>query len=103
MQRLCEELMNFSYLCQLSRIHHHDSVCYLTCHCQVMRDQEDARVHPLHQFRHQLQHLSLSRYVEGSRGFVGDEEGGFLGEGRSEERRVGKGLRRWWARAQTCV
>ena len=55
-------------------VHHHHPPSHLGDDAQVMSNEDDGHPKRVLEFLHEIKDLGLDRNVEGSRGFVGNEE-----------------------------
>ena len=59
---------------QAARVHHGDAVCDLRHDRQIVRDKKHGQPKLRAKLREQFENLRLNRYIEGSRGLVGDQQ-----------------------------
>jgi len=73
MQRSFIEFFSRGQLNKLSQVHYSNPIANIPHHAEVMGDKDIREVVFLLQVLHEIQHLRLSRYVQGRDGFIGND------------------------------
>ena len=74
MCRCLKDLRFVSEFDDASSVHHSDTICDLRNHGEVVGDKKHSQTKPGAQLGEQVENLGLNGYIEGRRGFVGDEQ-----------------------------
>ena len=73
-QRVFKHLLTGANLNDPPQIHHADIVADTLHHGHVVADEEEAQLHLLLQFHHQVEHLRLHRHVQSRDGLIRDDQ-----------------------------
>ena len=81
MPRALDHLGGAAELDDLPKVHDGDAVGDVLHHRKVVRDKNEAEIHPADELREQIQDLGLDGDVEGGDGLISDDNPGLQGEG----------------------
>ena len=68
-----ENPIHRAFLDDPAGMHHHDPVADMMHDAEIVRDEENGQAELALQIFKEIEHLSLSRYVEGRNGFITNE------------------------------
>ena len=84
MRGAVEHVVGAAGLQDFAGVHHGHLVRHAGDDAQIVRDEHDGHVVLALQVTHEVEDLRLDRHVEGRGGFIGDEDGGFAGQGHGD-------------------
>ena len=74
MQRIIEDVINGAFLDDAPCVHNNDFIGKIGDDTKIVGDEHNCHPHFRLEFLHETKHLRLDRHIEGSRGFIGNEQ-----------------------------